>query len=382
MEERPETPTALIERLSAEYDDFERDATSVVELPEPAFAAHGAIPSDGTGRHRRPGDAVVARDVVPGSRATGRRSAPRSTVRKLAPLGVGAAVALVAALVVSLVPQTPAAPELSSQLADATTQAAPAAPTAGGTTTSALPPPSSAVPAPRPVPSATKPAPSGRPTGGGSTGSGSTGSGTQAATKLGWTQIASDEFNGSGLSGSWGAYDGPGHDGKGRRTPDAISVSGGIMTIRGDSSGNTGGMAWNGDQTHGRWEIRARFPRGDEQYHPVLLLWPDNGWPPEVDFSETDSASDGTSFFLHYSSSNEQVSATRKMDITAWHNYAVEWVDGRVTGYVDGVKWFESTDGQTIPDVAMHLAIQLDYFPDGGSPKPTEMQVDYVRIYK
>jgi hypothetical protein len=30
----------------------------------------------------------------------------------------------------------------------------------------------------------------------------------------------------------------------------------------------------------------------------------------------------------------------------------------------------------------MHLAVQLDYFPNGGSPKPSEMDVDYVRIYK
>ena len=74
--------------------------------------------------------------------------------------------------------------------------------------------------------------------------------------------------------------------------------------------------------------------------------------------------------------------APKPLDLTQWHNYAVEWVDGRITGYIDGQLRFQSTDSRTIPPDEMHLAIQLDYFPDGDSPKPTEMDVDYVRIYK
>jgi beta-glucanase (GH16 family) len=161
-------------------------------------------------------------------------------------------------------------------------------------------------------------------------------------------------------------------------------VQNGIMTIRGDSKGTTGGMAWSGDQRFGKWEVRARFPKGDKQYHPVLLLWPEGKWPDggEVDFAETTSASSDVSFFLHYSSSNKQKSAEKPLDLTQWHNYAVEWVNGRITGYIDGRQWFQSTDGSTLPPGQMHLAIQLDYFPDGGSPKPTQMDVDYVRIYK
>jgi len=157
------------------------------------------------------------------------------------------------------------------------------------------------------------------------------------------------------------------------------------MTIRGDSKGTTGGMAWSGDQRFGKWEVRARFPKGDKQYHPVLLLWPEGKWPDggEVDFAETTSASSDVSFFLHYSSSNKQKSAEKPLDLTQWHNYAVEWANGRITGYIDGQQWFQSTEASTLPPGQMHLAIQLDYFPDGGgSPKPTQMDVDYVRIYK
>ena len=186
------------------------------------------------------------------------------------------------------------------------------------------------------------------------------------------------------LGGQWGPYDGPGNGGKGRRSPAAITVQNGIMTIRGDSKGTAGGMAWSTDQRFGKWEVRARFPKGDDQYHPVLLLWPQGKWPQggEVDFAETTSASSDVSFFLHYSSSNKQKSADKPLDLTQWHNYAVEWVDGRITGFIDGQQWFQSTDRSTLPPGQMHVAIQLDYFPDGGSPKPTQLDVDYVRMYR
>ena len=172
------------------------------------------------------------------------------------------------------------------------------------------------------------------------------GAGTQAATARGWVLATADEFNGTALGGQWGPYDGEGNGGEGRRDPDAITVQNGIMTIRGDSKGTTGGMAWSGDQRFGKWEVRARFPKGDKQYHPVLLLWPEGKWPDggEVDFAETTSASSDVSFFLHYSSSNKQKSAEKPLDLTQWHNYAVEWVNGRITGYIDGQQWFQSTE--------------------------------------
>jgi Glycosyl hydrolases family 16 len=406
-EAQADSPTAVIDRLTPVHDAEAPTATpghdeDDHELPAytdwtadtspslPPVTAPTPIGPDTstilTGRHRRPavatGRTTGAHAVVSRDLATGRRS----TVRRLAPLGVGAAVACVAALAFTVM--TPAAPggaDLNSQLAAPATLA-PASPTSGGlapTTSAALPTPAPgtlppvAVAKPKPVvpkpvakPAAPKPA-----------AGGSTGNGVQAAAKLGWQLVASDEFNGSGLSGNWGPYEGAGHGGNGRRVASAISVSGGIMTMSGDANGNTGGMSWNDNQTYGKWEVRARMPRGDDNYHPVLLLWPADGWPPEVDFAETTSASNGENFYLHYSSSNQQVSASHDMDITQWHNYAVEWVAGRVTGYIDGVKWFESTDGQTIPNQPMHLAIQLDNF-GGGNMQPTQMQVDYVRIYK
>jgi beta-glucanase (GH16 family) len=311
----------------------------------------------------------------------------RLLTRRLAPLAVGAVVMLIAATVATLVDppqeQSVAGPELSSALIannPTPVDIAPAAPTAGAT---ASPTPVRPAPAPAPTTSkkpaaaqkaAPKPAPVSKPVA-------SAGNGVQAAVKQGWTKVGGDEFDGSGLNGNWGPYDGAGHAGNGRRTPDAIKVGGGVVTITGDSGGNSGGMAWGDNQTYGKWEMRARFPKGDGNYHPVLLLWPEDGWPPEIDFAETSSDSGEVGFFLHYSSSNQQESANRQIDITQWHNYAVEWTSGGVTGYIDGVQWFQNQSGASVPQQPMHPVIQLDNF-GGTSMQTTQMMVDYMRIYR
>ncbi|MHA6792042.1 glycoside hydrolase family 16 protein [Pseudonocardia bannensis] len=207
--------------------------------------------------------------------------------------------------------------------------------------------------------------------------------GVQAANAHGWELIGGDEFNG-GLSDKWNRYDGPGHADAGRRSPAAVGVRGDALVISGDATGTTGGMAWSESRRYGKWEMRAKFPAGDRQYHPVLLLWPTEvEWPlgGEIDFAETTSASKDVSFFLHHGPDNAKESARKKIDITRWHNYAVEWTPQGITGYIDGKRWFASTDPDTLPPGPMHPAIQLDYVPGDGSPKPTEMFVDWMRIY-
>jgi hypothetical protein len=279
-----------------------------------------------------------------------------------------------------------AAPELSNAIVrtDPTTVEAPTPTPAPESLVPPLPPPPAA-PAATQAPASTSqtsapsrrtetakaPAPPPPPSGGGKS----------AAAALGWTPVGGDEFNG-GMSSKWTLYDGPGHAGNGRRTPDAVSVENGSLVIRGDSKGNTGGMAWDDDQRFGKWEMRARFPKGDDQYHPVLILWPESGdkGDGETDFAETTSASPDVKFFLHHG--DDQEYGQKTIDISQWHTYSVEWVDGRITGYLDGEKWFECTDRDKLPRSALHPTIQLDYFPDGGSPQPTEMYVDYMRIYK
>jgi hypothetical protein len=193
-----------------------------------------------------------------------------------------------------------------------------------------------------------------------------------------------DEFEGS-LGENWNVYDGPGHAGNGRRTPDAVSVQDGILTITGDSAGNTAGMAWNPGQKYGRWEGRVRAPASDESYNALLLLWPDaENFPVggEIDFMEMmDHTRQTTNIFLHYGENNDQVIGEVRIDATQWHNWAVEWTPTHVAAFVDGREWWRTTDVDILPPGPMHLCIQLDWFPDGGDVQESYMYVDWVKQY-
>lgn len=346
------------------------DRLDVSELIERISAERG-LPVEITGRHRL----LLDTDTR------------RSRSRRLAPVVAGVATVIVATTIaVTLRPgDTPAEPTLDAALVGASAADPSTEETPDEQPAPAELAPESAVtlpdeqPAPAPTTSrraaatsaAAKPATPVK------------NDGTQAATAQGWKLVARDEFDGTAISDRWGQYDGAGHAGEGRRTPDANSVRNGVLTIKGDAEGNTGGMSYRDDRETGRWEMRAKFPKGDSQYHPVLLLWPDEGGSDdgEVDFAETTSASDSVSFFLHHGS-GDQESAKKQIDLTQWHNYAVEVTSEGVSGYVDGQKWFESTDPDTLPRGPVHPVIQLDWFPKGDSPEPSELQVDWMRIYQ
>ena len=249
---------------------------------------------------------------------------------------------------------------------------APDAPTGSGQATTVTVQPTPAAPQPSaeptPVPSAAHPATDG----------------TTAAATHGWgTPTRAEEFDGG--TAPWQLYDGPGHDGKGRRSPSAVAVRDGVLTITGDPSGTTGGMSWGPGRRYGRWEGRVRAPAADPSYNAVMLLWPDaDTWPAggEIDFMEMgDHTRRTTDAFVHYGKDNRQVHGAVATDATRWHNWAVEWTPSSITTYLDGREWFRTADAAVQPPGPMHLCLQLDWFPKGGAVQRSEMQVDWVREY-
>jgi len=78
-----------------------------------------------------------------------------------------------------------------------------------------------------------------------------------------------------------------------------------------------------------------------------------------------------------------------------WHTYAVEWSPSKIIWYVDGfpIRTFNQT-GQTDPATGMpiypidpvriilNFAIEPWSLPDNTTPFPSEMRVDYVRVYQ
>ena len=216
--------------------------------------------------------------------------------------------------------------------------------------------------------------------------------GTEAAVRNGWgTPFASDEFNyvGAPNSTKWSVFKSAGHANKGLRRPAQSTVNGSYLRITGTSAGTTGGMSFKPDRgsTYGRWEARMRVPSRDTEYHPVLIVWPDAGrlasnHCQEIDFSESTTNPKVNKFFLHTGCASQQTTVSKSIDMTQWHNYAVEWKANRVTGYIDGVKWFEDTAAANIPRSPSHLTVQLDWFPDGTATSTSYMDVDWARAYR
>ncbi|SHL24942.1 Glycosyl hydrolases family 16 [Pseudonocardia thermophila] len=209
---------------------------------------------------------------------------------------------------------------------------------------------------------------------------------TSAASLLGWgNPVRSVDFTSvedtlSAAQG-WTAYSGSGDGGRGTRTPDALNLLDGLLTISGDAGGTTGGLALGPGQLFGRWEVRARIPVGDPNYHAVLMLWPDSDSGAEIDFLELQDPDRGTAIAAVHNAEGAQDVAVTKIDATQWHNWAVEWTPTRVTAYVDGKRWFETTDPALVPSEPMHLCLQLDYFGDGDPVTPSSMEIDWVRQY-
>jgi licheninase len=216
----------------------------------------------------------------------------------------------------------------------------------------------------------------------------STGHTTSAAASQNWGEPTRvDEFDGVALSDEWGVYDGPGHAGNGRRTPDAVSVRDGVLTITGTPQGDTAGMEWGGGQRYGRWEGRVKAPASDETYNALLLLWPDAEDFPvggEIDFMEMmDHTRQKTHVFLHYGEDNKTISGSVVADATQWHNWAVEWTPTHIATFLDGKEWWRTERTEIFPPRPMHLCIQLDWFPDesGGEVQTSTMEVDWVKQY-
>jgi beta-glucanase (GH16 family) len=163
-----------------------------------------------------------------------------------------------------------------------------------------------------------------------------------------------------------------------------------------------------GDWTYGRFEIRARLPRGIGTWPAIWMLptdwtygnggWPDNG---EIDIMEHVGYHQGfihgsTHCLSYYWRINTQKTDTIEIPDACekFHTYAMEWNKDSITMYVDNVRYFTSTnDGSGWKgwpfNKRFHLLLNVAIGGDWGGQKgidnsifPQRMEVDYVRVYQ
>lgn len=221
------------------------------------------------------------------------------------------------------------------------------------------------------------------------------GEGTTAAEVHGWgapIPEASDDFNAGSLdTAKWSVYDGPGHDGNGTRSPAQVTVEDGKLVLSGDAAGNSAGMASTFDQQYGRWEARVRTetadPSGAQQYHPLLIIWPEsNAWPAdgEYDFFENSAPGlDHVEAFLHYpghTPKRQEHARLDGVDTSQWQNIAFEWTPDHLKGFVNGEQWFSFGEHDITGMPSGHLTIQLDNFHGSGMTE-ARYEIDHVNTY-
>lgn len=160
-----------------------------------------------------------------------------------------------------------------------------------------------------------------------------------------------------------------------------------------------------GDFLYGRFEIKAKLPRGQGTWPAIWMLptdWAYGGWPHsgEIDIMEHVGYDPNvvhitTHSLAYYFKINTQKTATRKLDnvFDEFHTYRVDWTPYAIRGYIDDAFIFEFVnEGKTFAewpfDKRFHLLLNVAVGGDWGGAKgvddsifPTSMEVDYVRVY-
>ncbi len=235
------------------------------------------------------------------------------------------------------------------------------------------------------------------------------------------TLVWSDEFETSGLpdSNKW-TYD-EGGSGWGnnelqyytRARSENARVENGVLVIEARKE-SFGGRNYtsarlrskgSGDWTYGRFEIRAKLPRGRGTWPAIWMLptdrvygsWPASG---EIDIMEHVGydmnrihATIHTQAFNHMIGTQIGTNTVATNVDTQFHVYTLEWRPGRVDVYVDDTRYFTATDNGSGSaawpfDQRFHLLLNVAVGGNWGAVQgvddsifPQRMEVDYVRVY-
>ena len=176
-----------------------------------------------------------------------------------------------------------------------------------------------------------------------------------------------------------------------------FSIRNGVLDISAKPGGNPLNLPYTSgaittessfSQLYGYFEIRAELPAGQGLWPAFWLLPADHSWPPELDVFEVLGNSPTTLYFSTHSSVQATQGTTLKVaDVSkAFHTYGVMWDPQEVHLYIDGV---ETAAMPTPADMhkPMYMLANLavgGYWPgspDGSTPFPANMLIDYVHAY-
>lgn len=208
-----------------------------------------------------------------------------------------------------------------------------------------------------------------------------------------WSLVFSDDFNGNQLNSQWITYSSGVYVDSAWDSHE-ITVSGGMLHIgmeKKTTSGKpytSGGMgAMNLSQTYGKYEFRARLPRG-KGVGPYAILWPQTSGHGDVEvdlFESPPPNKDKIYYTNHGGGQSSQVIASGNFADT-FHTFTYEWTPGKLDLQIDGVEQGSMT--RNVPNFPMWFGMAIssgDAFtgsPDSSTVLPVSLDVDWVHIYK
>jgi beta-glucanase (GH16 family) len=161
-----------------------------------------------------------------------------------------------------------------------------------------------------------------------------------------------------------------------------------------------------GDFLYGRFESRARLPKGRGLWPAIWMLptdWAYGGWPKsgEIDIMEQVGYDPDTIHISVHTEAYNHIIGTQKTAVTSvptadddFHLYRVDWTPEGIKGYVDNkliltFKNEHKTPAEWPFDKRFHWLLNLAVGGNWGGKMgvddtifPARMEIDYVRVYK
>lgn len=216
-------------------------------------------------------------------------------------------------------------------------------------------------------------------------------------TESGWELTFQDEFDLEKISTSkWNKLN-IGYKEHGRLhhyLPEQVTSSSGILKLSVTDSPyqsypyRSGAVTTQGlhEQLYGKFEVRAKFPKGQGLFPAIWLLPADHSSFPEIDIVEMLGQLPNELWHVaHIENGNRAFHLNEQIDGSKWHTYALDWSQDELVFYIDDEVTFRTSN---ISNTKMYLLMNVTVGgtwvgdPNSITEFPSYMEVDYVRIYQ
>ncbi|MCP8939762.1 family 16 glycosylhydrolase [Alsobacter sp. SYSU M60028] len=157
---------------------------------------------------------------------------------------------------------------------------------------------------------------------------------------------------------------------------------------------NTGAGAF--DFKYGYVEVRAQIPAGTGLLPTFYMVRADKAQLGEIDLFEIlGNKTNYLNSTVHYSTNGTGITDIAKVVRTTvgtdlskgYHNYGVDWNEQKITFYLDGVAMGSIATPESLKApmfIIGHIGVGGTWTgnPDGSTPWPANMKVDYVKVYQ